>query len=100
MESERDNVELDLPPEHCHYQDEGCEFADSCLNCLLPKCVYDELGGRQRQLKRFRDREMARQFITDGKRVKELALGFGVSQRTVQRALRRTLNEGGLLRNE
>ena len=24
--------EPDLPPEYCHYRDEGCEFLDSCLN--------------------------------------------------------------------
>ncbi len=39
--------ELDLPPEYCHYRDEGCEFADSCLNCPLTECIYDEPGGRQ-----------------------------------------------------
>ena len=32
----------DLPPEYCHYQDEGCEFADSCLNCPFARCIYDE----------------------------------------------------------
>ncbi len=82
------NYELDLPPEYCHYQDEGCELADSCLNCPLPKCIYEEPGGKQRWLKRLRAREMARLFTNEGKGVKELALMFGVSQRTVQRALK------------
>ncbi len=100
MESERANVELDLPPEYCHYRDEGCQFADSCLNCPLPKCIYDQPGGRQRRLKRLRDKEIARLFTTEGKGVKEIALSFGVSQRTVQRALRRALNKGGLSGNE
>ncbi len=35
------NNELDLPPEYCHYQDEGCELADSCLNCPFARCIYD-----------------------------------------------------------
>jgi DNA-binding transcriptional ArsR family regulator len=78
----------DLPPEYCHYRDEGCALSNSCLNCPFPNCVYEEPGGRQRWLKRMRAREMARLFTTGGKSVKELALIFGVSQRTVQRALK------------
>ncbi len=84
--------ELDLPPEYCHYRDNGCEFASSCLNCPLPKCIYDQPGGRQRWLKRARDREMVRLFTTEGKGVKELASMFGISQRTVQRALKDSLS--------
>jgi len=53
-------IELDLPPEYCQYRDEGCEFADSCLNCSLPKCIYDQPGGRQHWLKGLRDREIVR----------------------------------------
>jgi len=100
MESERASIELDLPPEYCRYRDEGCEFADSCLNCPFSKCIYDQPGGRQRRLKGLRDKEMARLFTNEGKGVKELALRFSVSQRTVQRALRRTLNKGGSSGNE
>ena len=84
-------TELDLPPEYNHYRDEGCEFSSSCLNCLLPKCVHDQPGGRQRWLKRQRDKEMARLVTAEGKGIKELALMFGISQRTVQRALKRYL---------
>jgi len=94
MDSESANsIELDLPPEYCHYRDEGCELAASCLNCPLPKCIYDQPGGRQRWLSRQRDREIVRLFSTEGKGVKELALMFGLSQRTVQRALKRAKNE-------
>ena len=89
--SDDQHNELDLPPEYCRYRDEGCEFADSCLNCPLSKCIYDEPGGRQRWLKRQRDRQIIRLFTTEGKRVKELALMFGLSQRTVQRALKNSL---------
>ncbi len=89
--SEDQHNELDLPPEYCHYRDGGCEFADSCLNCPFPKCIYDEPGGRQRWLKRQRDRQIVRLFTTEGKGVKELALMFGLSQRTVQRALKNSL---------
>jgi len=36
---------------------------------------------------------MVRLFTTTGKGIKELAISFGVSQRTVQRALKRVKNE-------
>jgi DNA-binding transcriptional ArsR family regulator len=83
-----DLVGTDLPPEYCRYRDEGCDLSYSCLNCPFPNCVYEEPGGRQRWVKKIRAREMARLFTTKGKSVKELALIFGVSQRTVQRALK------------
>lgn len=89
MESENTLcTDLDLPPEYCRYQDEGCELTDSCLNCPFPSCIYDEPRGKQRLLKRHRDREIVRFFKKEGKGIKELAARFGISQRTVQRALK------------
>ena len=85
---DNENNEVDLPPEYCHYRDEGCEFASSCLNCPLAKCIYDERGGRQQHTKRLRNSEIARLFRKEGKGVRELASMFGVSQRTVQRVLK------------
>jgi hypothetical protein len=82
------DTELDLPPEYCRYKDEGCELAESCLNCPFPKCIYDEHGGKQRLLKRQRDREIVRLFKKGRKGVKELATIFSISQRTIQRALK------------
>jgi AraC-like DNA-binding protein len=79
---------VDLPPEYCQYHDDGCEFEQSCLNCHLPICVYDEPGGKQRLLKRRRAAEMVRLFTSEGKSVGELAQVFGISRRTVQRALK------------
>jgi AraC-like DNA-binding protein len=84
--------EPDLPPEYCHYRDEGCEFADSCLNCPFPQCIYDEPRGKQRWLKGLRNREIAGLFSSRGWGVKELASLFGLSQRTIQRALKSTLS--------
>jgi len=79
--------EPDLPPECCHYRDEGCEFADSCLNCPFKQCLYDEPRGKQRWLKELRNKEIARLF-SGGWGMRELALMFGLSQRTIQRALK------------
>jgi hypothetical protein len=82
--------ESDLPPEYCHYRDEGCEFADSCLNCPFPKCLYDEPRGKQHWLKELRNKEITRLFSSGGWGMQELALLFGLSQRTIQRALKST----------
>ncbi|MBI2857640.1 MAG: helix-turn-helix domain-containing protein [Chloroflexi bacterium] len=75
-------------PEFCHYHDNGCELASSCLNCPFPQCLYDQPRGRQHWLKKLRAREMAKLFASRGKDLKELADMFGVSRRTVQRALK------------
>jgi hypothetical protein len=88
---ENAEVEIDLPPEYLHYRDEGCELAESCLECPFEVCIYDEPGGKQRLVKSLRNKEMARLFTDEGKKVKELAEIFGVSQRTVQRALKSAL---------
>lgn len=85
------NTVIDLPPEYLHYQDEGCEIGESCLNCRLPICIYDEPRGRQHWLKKQRDRELLRLF-KKGKRVKELAKMFHISQRTVQRVLKKSIS--------
>ena len=84
-------AESDLPPEYCQYRDEGCELAESCLNCPFPQCVYDEPRGKQRRQKKLRNSEIARLFSDESKEVKELATIFGVSQRTIQRALKSSL---------
>ena len=93
MELEMSRDGLDLPPEYCHYRDEGCDLADSCLNCPVPRCIYDQSRGKQRWLKRLRDREIIRLAGTEGKGVQELATMFRLSQITVQRALKRVKNE-------
>ena len=89
MEMERrDECAIDLPPEFCRYRDEGCELARSCLNCPFEQCVYDEPGGKQRLVKGVRDKEMARLYISGSKGIADLSDMFGVSKRTVQRALK------------
>ena len=81
-------VKADLPPEYCHYRDEGCEYAASCLNCPFQQCIYEEPGGKQHWLKVQRDRKIVRLSAREGRPVKELALLFGLSRRTVQRVLK------------
>jgi hypothetical protein len=90
--------EPDLPPEYCHYRDEGCEFAESCLNCPFDQCLFDRPRGRQRWMKELRNKEIERLF-TGGWGIKELAWMFGLSQRTIQRALKSTLAVSTTKRN-
>lgn len=85
-------TETDPLPEYYHYQDEGCELATSCLNCPFARCIYEEPGGKQHFIKGLRDREILRLY-TEGRGIKELAVMFDISQRTVQRALKRARNE-------
>jgi DNA invertase Pin-like site-specific DNA recombinase len=53
----------------------------------------EEPGGRQRWLKTQRDRQIARLYMAQGVTVSELAQMFSVSQRTVQRALKKNSKE-------
>jgi hypothetical protein len=85
-QEQRNQTSKDLKPEYCQYRDEGCEYAKVCLECPFPQCLYDEPRGRQRWMKQTRDKEIKRLF-NEGKKVKELTVIFGVSQRTIQRAL-------------
>jgi hypothetical protein len=91
-EEETNEREPDLPPEYCHYRDGGCEFADSCLKCRFPQCLYDQPGGRQRWLKELRNKEISRLFTNGDWGVNELAQLFDLSRRTIQRALKSTLS--------
>jgi DNA-binding CsgD family transcriptional regulator len=63
------------------------------LSCPFPECIYAQPGGRQRWLKKLRDKEVLRLFTAQGKGAKELAEMFGVSQRTIQRILRRARHQ-------
>ena len=81
----------DLLPEFCHYRDEGCELAVSCLNCPFDVCIDEEPGRKHSLVKSIRDTEMARLYIEEGKRMDEIARMFGVSRRTVRRAVKQTL---------
>ena len=81
-------ADFDLPPEFIQYRDEGCDLAASCLDCPFQRCLHDQPGNRQSLLKTLRDREIALIFHAGNKGIKDLAIMFGVSTRTVQRAVK------------
>ncbi|MCL0102192.1 GntR family transcriptional regulator [Dehalococcoidia bacterium] len=81
---------MDRLPEITSYQDSGCDIHPSCLACPLSQCRYDDPGWIQREERGQRDVEMLKLRVTEALPVPELASRFGVSTRTVHRALRKT----------
>jgi hypothetical protein len=79
---------LDLSPEFHQYHDEGCELADSCLNCPFPGCLHDEKHDKTRIVKQERAREIARFYTKQESSIQDLATKFGVSSRTMYRDLK------------
>ena len=77
---------LDLLPEFCEYSDEGCELAHACLECPFPRCLHEIRGATREKMNAIRNLEMAR-LHASGKQVSAIAEIFGVSERTVQRAV-------------
>jgi len=72
--------------ENINWRDEGCELFSSCLNCPLPYCIEEVPRGKQRFRILGRADQMA-EIKYKGKTTAEIARIFGVSGRTVQRAL-------------
>ncbi|MEO8457188.1 MAG: helix-turn-helix domain-containing protein [Chloroflexota bacterium] len=73
-------------PENTRYRDDGCNISQSCFNCPLPRCRYEEPGGLRALLNESRDQEIV-QLRLKGMAVEELAGRFGISRRTVFRVI-------------
>ena len=82
-------VRRDGLPENTPYTDTGCDVHPHCLTCPLVRCRYDEPGGARRVFNEDRDRLILR-FHAEGLAVHVIARHFGVSRRTVFRALARS----------
>ncbi|MBI4300982.1 MAG: sigma-70 region 4 domain-containing protein [Chloroflexi bacterium] len=83
---------VDNLPEEYPYKDEGCDLAPSCLSCPFSACRYDETNFRP-SLPRLRGQEVWRLRYEQGLSIADLAGRFGVSKRTIHRALRRVSYE-------
>jgi hypothetical protein len=81
------SVRRDALPESANYEDNGCEVAPRCLECPLPCCRFDVVGGKRAMLNDARDREIRHLRRTTALTVEELAERFEVGRRTVFRAL-------------
>ena len=68
-------------------QDKGCDLAPSCLDCPFDRCLEDDPRARQNLLRQRRNRTIS-ELRDEGKDSREIARLLGISQRTVQRAMR------------
>jgi transcriptional regulator of acetoin/glycerol metabolism len=84
----------DSLPEHTRYADTGCTIHPSCLTCPLVRCRYDEPGGARKILNHDRDASILRVKYDERLTVEAVARRFGVSRRTVFRALARARLSG------
>ena len=87
---------LDRLPEFTSYQDNGCDLSPSCLKCPLPRCRYDDPGWVLREQRSSRDVAILQMRAKQALTVEELAERFGVSTRTVHRAITRSQREYAL----
>ena len=65
---------------------QGCDVYPLCLECPLPRCVYEEPGGEKRALREKRNHEIRRLF-QKGIGVEELAFAFHLSFRSIYRII-------------
>mgnify|MGYP001243838987 CR=1 FL=1 len=88
MTSYYKNLETpELPSDDSNYFDTGCRYSNSCLNCPLPICVYDDPDFFKNLIKENRNKNILQDY-EEGVSVKDLSLKYGVSIRTIQRALK------------
>ncbi len=82
-------VRSDTLPENTRYKDDGCDVSQSCLDCPLSLCKYDDPGWLQRESRRTRDDEVYR-LRQEKVSVAEISERFGISTRTVHRIVQRS----------
>jgi len=82
-----------LLPDQVEWRDKGCALHPACLECPLPRCIEEEPRGKQKRRLQTRAEHMA-EMKHRGIETGEIALAFGVSLRTVQRALQKHNGNG------
>jgi hypothetical protein len=82
------------PLEYVNWKDGGCDLHPACLECPLPHCIEEQPRGRQKRRLDGRGAAMA-VMAGGGITVREIAVVYEVSVRTVQRALKRNGNGNG-----
>jgi hypothetical protein len=72
------------------FEDAGCEVSDSCLNCPLPRCKYDDPVWYQKHRRLAKDLKVLTVMRTEKLSVEEAAERFSVTVRTIFRIMRRS----------
>ena len=75
--------------EFYHYEDTGCEASDSCLDCPLPMCRYDDPAWYNRNRRLARDFRIVQAMQQESLSVEETAIRFSITARTVFRVIQR-----------
>ena len=89
MRGKKEHLRVDILPERHPYHDDGCDVSSSCLRCPLPQCKYDVPNSARQERRDRRDAEIMAARRREGLTALALARRFGVSERTVFRALGR-----------
>lgn len=79
----------DAKPDKYVYIDDGCEASPLCLECPLPQCKYDDPYWYQQYRRTQRDHEIIVARGHDGMNIRNLAIKFHMSERTIFRILKR-----------
>ena len=87
--SKTGNPETEDASEFYHYVDTGCEASDSCLDCPLPRCRYDDPAWYQRNRRLARDFRIVHTMQQEALSIEDTAQRFGITSRTVFRILQR-----------
>ena len=77
----------DTLPENTNYQDNGCDISQSCLNCHLTLCKYDDDKFSVGKNKLNRDKEIYK-LNSEGKSITDLSKKYNLSIRTIQRSIK------------
>ena len=75
--------------EFYHYEDNGCEASDSCLDCPLPRCKHDDPAWYRRNRRLTRDFRIVHVMQQEALSVEETARRFAVTPRTIFRVMQR-----------
>ena len=85
----RGDPSVDSRPEFFPYKDEGCEASKLCTLCPLPQCKYDDPAAYRWAQKAQRWQQIAEAVKREHLSIAEAVQRFGVSRRTVFRAVKR-----------
>jgi hypothetical protein len=80
-------AEMDFLPEFCHYHDEGCELAPSCLECTFTVCAEDSLVGTPTAARSLRDAAFLKMHFETNISAEKLARRFHIGRATAYRIL-------------
>ena len=83
------NQSMTVEPSIDHYEDTGCEVAEACLGCPLPRCKFDDMAWYSKYRRMARDLRIMSVIQNEELSVSEAAARFRITKRTVFRILKR-----------